>query len=823
MTVDALRRDLVHAWRPLRRSPLYALVVTSTLGLAVGATTALFAIAYGVALEPLALPHPERVVALWETALREGYEKFRISPGNFPDYAVQNRVFESLAMFGAGTWQATGQGDPEQLQGAAVGPDYFRVLGVQPSLGRAFRPEDLSPTAEPVVILGHGIWMRWFGGQRDILGRSLRLDGRPYTIVGVMPDGVYPTWPLTVGGFNFLPAYQQLWTPFKLSPDFAGNRRAHVFAVIGRLRHGVGLEEAQRGLDEIAARLAREHPETNADIGVRLTPLADEVSGNLQPVLFTLLGAVTVALLAACANVANMALLRSFARRRELAVRAALGARRPQIVRLVAFESLLLALAGALLGVLFAWAGLRLLLTLAPQEMPRAAGIDIDAPVLVFAGLVAAVAAALIALAPALHTRSAGLLTLLRADARGSLGSGAGRAVRRVLIAFEIATAVVLVAGAALSARSFAALSRVDAGFEKAGVLAFEVSLPGAASRDPARIDGFQTRLLERLHGVAGVRAAAIGYDLPLETTWVDAFSVEGRPPAGPDEDTTAVLRLVSSQYFDALGIRLRKGRVFTDDDRLGREGVVVVNEAFARLVFPGQAPIGQHLILRTPSIMLGDQAASRYEVVGVVADVRSRGLDAAAPPAYYLPVRQFPQATMTVFAKTAGDPLALAAPVREAMRNVDPTLPVVNIQTLEAHVASALARSRFLVTVLVAFGGAALLLAAFGVYGLLAYAVEQRRAELAVRQVLGATGRDLVRLVLGEGAVLTGAGVAGGLLAALVAGRALRALLYTVAPTDPASLGAALLLIASAAALAATLPAWRASRVNASALLRGE
>lgn len=817
-----LHRDLVHTWWALGRSPFYATLVTLMLGVMIGAATALFAIVDGIVWRPLPLPEPGRVVMVWETAVREGYPKFRVAPGNFADWAAAQRVFTRIALVGAGTWQASGDDEPEQLMGAAAGPGYFEVLGAAPTLGRTFVDGDYTPDAEPVVILSEGVWKRRFGGHAEVLGRTLVLDGRPHTVVGVMPRGVYPTWPQTTGGLNVLPAYQAVWTPLRMTSDLAATRRAHVFAVVGRLRPGVGLDDAQRGMDEIAARLAAAFPETNEGAGVLVTPLADDVAGDVRPLLLVLLGAVGLALVATCANVANMAVLRAEARRHELAVRAALGAGRAQVVRLVFLEAATLAALGGGLGLILAWAGLDVLLALAPREMPRVDDVAIGGRAALAGAALALGAAVLIGAVPFRQTWRTGAVESLRGAGRRA-GAPAARPVRRALMAVELATAVVLVAGALLAWRGVSTLRATETGFDSAGVLSFELALPPPVSRDPDGVERFQTALLERLRSLPGVTAAGVGYDLPLETTWVDAYTIEGRPVAADDESPSAVLKLASPGYFSALGLERVRGRVFTDDDGAGRGGVAVVNEAFARSAFGGDDPIGQRLHVGTAARFYGGARPSTFEVVGVVKDVRARGLDQAPPPAFYLPARQFPQAVMSVFVKTAGQVRAMADIVGRTVGELDATLPVVNLQPLDVHVAAGLAGPRFLLTVLAAFAVAALWLAALGVYGLLAFAVAQRRGELAIRSALGATRPRLVSLVVAEGAVMGALGVAAGLIAAGLLGRLAASAFHEVADIDALALLTGGALTLTVAVAAGALPAWGAADVDPARLLREE
>lgn len=817
--MNALLQDLRFASRTILKTPGFAAIVVLTLGLGIGANTAIFSVVNAVLLRPLPYEEPNRLVALWETQLNENGRRSRVTPANALDWRDQSEVFEDLAMFSASGGNLTGAGAPEQLLGADVSESYFRVLGVEPLLGRTFRPEEHMPGADQVVILSHDLWQRRFGGQPDVIGQELRLSDTPRTVVGVMPPGIYPTWPATQAYIPFLPRYQQVWLPMAMTPERAAARTSHVLGTIARLNDDVMLEQAQANMDTIARRLEQQHPAANRDEGVTVVPLVDEVVGDVRRALLILLGAVGLVLLVACANLASLMLARSAARQKEIAIRTALGAGRWQLVRQLIVESMLLAALGGAAGIGLAFVGIDLLAALTPQDIPRLGTVGIDTTVLIFALAASVLTGMMFGLIPALRVSRADLHHTLKQGGRVEV-QGGGDAFRRMLVTAEVSVAVLLVIGAGLLIKSFWNLQQIDPGFDSSRTMNFRVGLPEATYQEAYQVLNFQDQVIERVGGLAGVQSVAFAYDHPLDATWGDAFRIEGRPEPEPGRLPGAWLRPISPDYFRTAGIEVLRGRPLTETDDLDHPGAVVVNEAFVRRYFPDEEPLGRQLRLQshwrfeTPTV---------FEIVGIARDVRFLGPDTEPAPAYYRPFKQFPDPFMQVLVRTEADPMSFVNPVREAIWSIDPDLPVGSVTTMAQHYSNAIAQPRFNMLLLALFGGLALLLASVGVYGLLSYHVAQRTQEIGIRMALGAQIRDVVRLVVGEGLWLTGIGVVVGLAGAVALTRVMANLLFGVSPIDVPTFALVAAFLAAVALLASYVPARRATRVDPMIALRAE
>ena len=777
-----LPQEIRNAMRSLVRSPGFTLTAVLTVALGVGANAAVFSVVNTVLFQPLPYEEADRLVALWEAKTDDPGRKSRATAANYTDWEAQNSLFDELALFGAAGLSWTGDGEPEQLLGSRVSEPYFRVLGVDPQLGRAFRPADDRPGAAPVVVLGHGLWQRRFGGRPDVIGETMRLDDRLYTVVGVMPPGLYPTWPATQGNFAFLPRYQQLWVPLALSSEQREDRRSHVYGAIGRLRDGVSLAAAQSEMDTIAGRLAAAHPAANRDEAIIVTPLTDEVVGQVREALLIVLGAVGVVLLVACANVAGLALARGVAGRKDIAIRVALGATRWRVARHLLIEGTVLAAAGGALGVVLAVWGVDGLSLVLPADIPRLAEFRVGGRVLGFAAVVAVLTGALFSLAPVLQTAhertSMALADGGRHDGRGSGGQG----VRGWLVVGQVALAVLLMVSSGLLVRSFWNLQRVDTGFDPDDVLTLELALPASRYPGPTEIVAFKEQLRDAVAALPGVHSVSTAYNHPLEATWSDGFRFLGRPAPEPGRAPGGWMRPVGHDYFETAGIPILRGRSFTPTDDLDHPGVVVVNEAFARMYSPDEDPIGQRIGL-APSLPWSTPIA--HEIVGVVRDVRFLGLDVAPQPAFYRPSAQFPLGQLVLLARIDGEASALAAAARAAVWSLDPDLPVVDSGTMARHFDNAVAQPRFTMLLIGLFGALALGLAALGVYGTLSYYVAQRTHEIGVRVAIGAGVRDVVGLVVGRGARLMLVGMVCGLAGAAVVARLMTSVLFEVRPLD--------------------------------------
>ena len=805
-----MTRTLRYAARSLRKSPTLTLAVVLTLAVCIGATTAVFSVVYAVLFRPLPFADPNRVLLLRE--MWQGHAG-SVSVGNWADVRREDRLFQHLVPMQGTSVNLAGSDVPENVTGARVGPDFFALLGVTPALGRAFLPDEDRPGSDGVVVLSDRLWRRRFGGDPGVIGRDIRIDGVPRRVIGVMPRTL-----------DYTVLDEELWLPSAFTPAQLSEHDEHFLTVLGRLKPGVALAQLGPELDQIARGLRERYPQVNEDRSLAVSPLHEELVGDYRPRLFTLLGAVAFVLLIACANIANLLLARATSRARETAIRAAIGAGRGHILRHALAESLLLAAGGGLLGILAAYWGVAGLVAIGPADIPRLALARVDAPTLGFVVVLTLLSGLIFGLAPA--ARMAAQLPQDALKEGGRAGSARRDRLRAVLVVGEIALALVLLTGAGLLIRSAIALNRVDPGFDPRGVLVGRVSLPASGYATAEQSVQAFSRIAERMEQAPGVAAAGLASVAPFEGGSDNGLVPEGRP-LDIRSAIQSDMRLVTSGYFGAMGLRLRAGRIFTSRDGAGAPLVMVVNETFARRAWPGTDPIGKRVACCEPG---PDNGPNWKTVVGVVADVRADGVDRTAPPEFYLPMAQAPHAawqwigrTMTLAARTRGDPTALAAGMRDAVSGVDRSLPVYDIGTMGERRTASLASSRFSTTLLTVFGGIALLLAAIGVYGVISYGVTQRSQEIGIRVALGAGQARVLRLVVGHAAALTGAGLALGLFGSLLLSRVIGGLLFQVSPTDPPTLAAGVAVLALVALVAALLPAQRAARVDPAIALRAD
>jgi putative ABC transport system permease protein len=811
-----LRQDAVFAFRQLREAPAFALIAIFTLALGIGATTAIFSLLNAVVLQPLPFPDPERIVYLW--SVDRGQDR-STSPGNFLEFKNGVPSFERLAASVKASFNLTGDGAPERIDGSRMTAEYFDVLGAKPALGRFFTAAEDAPGRERVVVLSDGLWRERFGGDPEILGKAIRLNGLPHTVIGVMPAFV------TLSSSD-----SRLWVPLALAPEDVTNYGNSYLRVIGRLRPEASRTAAQAEIDRIAKRLKKLDPRSNVDKEARIEPFLDRLLGGYRRRLLVLLGAVGCVLLIACVNVANLLLARGAARGREIAIRAALGAGRRRIVRQLLTESVVLSLAGAVAGTGLAWLGLRGLVAISPAGVPRLAEAGIDGRALACALGLGFVASLLSGLVPALRTARPDLQSTLKEGGR-SLGVGSPRdRVRTGLLVAEVALALVLLAGAGLLIRSALALQNVELGFEPVGVLTAQLSLPEAdypetdSSEGSSPMGNRAVAAVQRVVGevgrIPGVESAAAVSILPLSGSDTSSrLDIEGNP-LPPGQEIHGSTREVTPGYFRTMRIPLLRGRDFTAADRKGAPKVAVVNQALARLAWPGGEAVGKRLAYTGE-----DDQPDWIEVVGVVGDVRLGHLeDEEVRPGFYLPMDQSDliggDISTAVVARTAGDPASLAAAVRRAVATVDPRLPVFELATMEEVRASSAATARFNMLMLTSLGVIGLLLAAVGIYGVIAWFVSQRTQEIGLRMALGATQGKVLAMVTWQAMrpVLVGLGV--GVLGALAATRLLGGLLFGVTATDPLTFAGVLAVLAAAALLASWVPARRASRVEPSRAL---
>jgi putative ABC transport system permease protein len=802
--METLLQDVRYGVRMMRKRPGFTAVVVLTLALGIGANTAIFSVVNAVLLRPLPYRNAERLV--WVAGnVRGGTNRASVSPPDYVDYRAQNTVFEEFAASTSvpSPVNLTGAGEPERLTGSRVTANYFRAFGVEPALGRGFGADEERTGSAPIAVLSDGLWKRRFGGDPSIVGKTLTLDGKAVTVVGVAPPE-----------FQY-PAGTELWLPLDFDDPEMKIRAAHFLRPIGLLKNGVTLEQARAETDLIARRLEEQYAETNAGWSLTLVPLQEQVVGGVRTSLWVLLGAVGFVLLIACANVSNLMLARAAARRRELALRAALGASRWRVARQQLTENVLLSLAGGALGLLLAAWGVDLLAALGAGDIPRAREIGVDGRVLAFTAALSVLTGLAFGLLPALRASRSDLNEVLKDAGRGTSGPGRGR-VRAALVVSEIALSLVLLAGAGLLVKSLISLLSVNPGFDPANVLTLRINLARARYARPEQAAAFFSDLQRRVAGLPGVEAAGMISELPLSGQPNDMyFYVAGRPPQTADQKVTADYRRVNQDYFRAMRIPVLRGRDFTEQEVAGNAQVVVINETLARQFFPDEDPLGKRLV-----IDFGKQ--EQFEIVGVAGDVLHRSLDGGVYQMMYAPTLRIGGTNLVVRTSSA-DPLALAAAVRGEVAAIDRDQPVSAVRAMREVVSGSVAQQRFRTLLLATFAGVALLLAGVGIYGVIAYSVTHRTHEIGIRMALGAGAGDILKMVVGQGMALALAGVAVGLLAALALTRVLSSLLFGVTATDAVTFAAVSLLIAAVALLACLVPARRATKVDPMVALRYE
>jgi putative ABC transport system permease protein len=810
--MDSVLQDFRYSVRKLVRAPAFSLVAVLTLAVAIGATTAVFSLVDGVLLKSLPFRDPERLVRVHSLA---GQTVSSVSQPDFLDYRSQSHTVSPMAAYSVGSANLTAAGaEPIRIQLARVSAVWFDLLGVRPQLGRAFRDEEEKAGAAPVAVLSQSLWRSRFGADPRVLGTSIRIDGKIVTVVGVAPAG------------SNHPEDADAWVPlvfegWEAQPD---NRGGHWLRLVGRLAAQVTIEQAGRELAKIAGGLALQYPKTNTGYSAGVTPLLDALVGPVRPALLALLGAVAFVLLIACANVANLMLVRAGTREGEIAVRMALGAGSSRLARQLVLESLVLSLCAAALGAALATWAVDAVVAFGPQGIPRLSAVAVDGRALAFGIAVASITGILFGLVPALHAANPDVAQVLRRSAPAAGHDATGR-TRAILIVGEMALAVVLLAGAGLMARSFLRLVNTDPGIRTDHVVTFKVNLPDARYPQLRQLREFVDRMTERLRRVPGALEVGVTYKEPFTASGFGfSYEVAGRAPAEPGHEPTAQVRPATPGFFPALGIRLLRGRLYDENDRSGRPRVMVVSEEFVRRTFPGEDPLGKRIELGWGR---ADEEGGSFqaggEIVGVVADVRQFGAALEAPPLVYLPLSQAPVETLTTLIRSNAEPAAVQRAAREAMQELDPDLPLYRLSTMDRVRSQSLDEPRFYATLLGAFALLALLLAAVGIYGVISYSVSQRTRELGIRMALGATAQAVLRLVLHQGLLLVGAGIALGLAASFALTRLLRSLLYGVGALDPLTLALVCAVLCGAALLACWLPARRAARVDPLVAMRAE
>ncbi len=809
--MDQFLQDIRFGWRLLRRTPGFTISAVLALALGIGATTAIFSVLDRVVLRPLPYPDPDRLAMVWEVNDGKGLSHERISPVNFGDYRGLAQVFEDAAAWWYPQLTLTETGhEPLRVSAIEATANFFSVLGVQPMLGAGF-PKSPLYAREGIAVISHRLWRERFGSDPSIVGKTVALNGPLFTVVGVMPQG-----------FQY-PNDTDVW--HRIVWDVAQHSRgAHFMESIVRLKPGVTVDAANNELRALTKRLGRENPSTNGDYTARAIPLATEVVGFFRPALFALFGAAAFLLVITCTNVASLLLARATVREREVAVRAAIGASRGRLIRQFLTESVLLAVMGTALGVAVAVGSVKALVAATPVELPRLAGVGLDARMLLFAVTLALLTAIAFGVVPAMLMARGDMQRPLKESGRGD-GGGARRRARSTLVVAEIGLAVMLLVGAALLARSFQRLVQQDPGFKAARAVTAKVELPYSYS-DFSRIVDFYDRLLASLRSEPGISVAGASNFLPLEAAWRGPFFVQGRPRPRSGDESQAQHQTIDDDYFRALGVPLVKGRFFNANDNADAPGVIIVNDALARRQWPGEDPIGQSVI--SPITVIGPMGRSLmkrplFQVVGVVASVKNSTLVRDAEPAIYFNFRQFPFRGLHIVVQGRGDPAALLATLRTSVQRLDPNLPLASARTVDRIIGEATDRPRALMLLMGIFAALALVLSALGIYSVMSYSVNQRRQELSVRMALGAQPSDVLWLVVRQGLWLALVGGVAGAAGALAVGRALSSLLYGVSSGDAAAFIVAIALALVTALAACLLPARRAAALDPLTGLRAD
>ena len=807
--MQSLLQDLRYGARTLWKNPGFTLIAVVTLSLGIGANTAIFTVVNAALLRGLPYRAPERLVHLFETTPQKAFAQREFSYPDYQDYQ-RSQAFEGLGAYTGGGGILTGRGEPQRIFAPAVSANFFSVLGVEPLLGRTFREGEDKPGAERVTVLTYGMWRRVFGGDPGVLGQTLTVSNNQYTVVGVLPPS-----------FQFALRQADLWLPYQPTPNQLSRRFMHGTNLIGRLRPGVSLEQANAETSAITQRIAEEHKESHAGTLLLLTPLQEQVTGSVKPALLALLAAVGFVLLMVCANVASLLLARSLARQKEIALRAALGATRVRIIRQLLTEATLLSSLGGLGGLLVAGLGLDALMAALPQNqlaaMPFFETLRLDPGILMFALALALLTGLVFGLAPALQASRLDLQGALKDGGRAS-GGVAGQRLRSALVGSEIALAVVLLVGAGLMMKSLLRLMQVNLGFDPTNVLTMTVVLPAGKYTDPNRMVAYYQQAQERLAALPGVTGVGAVSQLPLQPGNTTRFIVEGEPAPPPGQETEANIRVASANYFQALGIPLAQGRNFAESDKADATRVAIINQSLAEKLFGGRSAVGRRLLF--PSF-----PNQSVEIVGVVGDVKTTGLDQAVRPVLYYPFTQNASIATNLVLRAKADAAAVANAARSECRALEPDVAIFNVQTMETLIAQTPAafmrRAPAWLTGI--FAGVALLLAALGVYGVVSYSVSQRTREIGVRMALGARGADILKLVLRQGLSLTLIGVATGTVAALALTRWLDSLLYEVSARDPLTFALVIGALTLVALLACYIPARRAAKVEPVVSLRHE
>ncbi|MBS1788095.1 MAG: ABC transporter permease [Acidobacteria bacterium] len=813
-------QDLSFGLRGLRKAPGFALVAIGSLALGIAANSAVFSVMNALLLRPLAYPDADRLVILWSRSPGLQVEQDWFSPGQYQDVKTQNHVFEQTAITIGASFNLTGQGVPEHIDGARVSSSFFPLFRVNAKLGRVFTEEEDVPGKAPSVILSHSFWQRRYGADSAVIGQSLILNGNSYAIIGVMS----PEFTLTN---EVMPAVNAIGRadvllPLPMNEAARANRGNEDFNIFGKLKPGVSRAQAQADMDLIAARMRQDFPQnypSNGGLTISVVPLLEQVVGDVGSTLPILMSAVGFVLLIACVNVANLLLVRAAVRQKEIAVRLAVGASRWRVIRQLLTESVLLASVGGVLGLGLAFATVRALRTFGPQNIPRLSEVGIDWRVAVFTTLVVLLTGIVFGLVPALRASRVDLHDTLKDGGRSASGASGHttQRLRKLLVVAEIALSLVLLVCAGLLIRSYQRILSSHPGFDPRNVVAMRMALPQAKAPTPEAIISFYQRVTDRLRSVSGVEAAGVSYSLPMSTVafaW-DPITVEGYVPRAVGEKIMANIRIISPDYFRAMRVPLVQGRFFDERDKRGEPDAVIINEALAERFWPNQTPLGKRLRMT--------RKEPWTTVVGVIRDARQFSTEKEPPISVYFPFEQSLTRNMHLVVRTKSDPVAMTAGIVKEIQAVDPEMPAFDVATMEQRMSDFLARRRFAMILLGVFAGIAILLAAVGIYGVMSYSVNQRTHEIGVRVALGATSRDVLRLILRQGLTLALVGAGSGLIAAFALTRFLATMLFGIHAKDPLTFISVALLLIAVALFACWIPARRATKVDPMVALRYE
>jgi putative ABC transport system permease protein len=812
--METILKDIHYGIRSLLKHPGFTAIAVITLALGIGANTAMFSVINAVLLRPLPYRDPARLVTIWEESPERGMYQMPVSLANLRDWIDQNQSFEQISAYTFTNLNLTGTGEPARLGTVRSSANLFPLVGATPVIGRSFLPEEDKEGANHVVILGHALWQSRFASDPGIVGKSLTLNNQSYTVVGVMAsNSQFPV------GFGYMG--KVLNDPIDLYVPLAASGREtergnYSFFAIGRLKPGVSIDQARAEMTTIERRLEKQYPDGNTGIGISLVPTQEQTVKEIRPALLVLFGAVAFLLLIACANIANLLLARAASRKKEIAIRTALGASRLRVLRLLLTESLMLSLAGGGIGFLLALWGTDALMALEPDNIPRLNEVGVDARVFLFTLAISIVTGIVFGLAPGIRAAKPDLNEALKEGSKGSMGSSGSKRTRSVLVALEVALSLMLLAGAGLMIKSFIRLQQTNLGFNPENVLAVSLTLPESRYPEDRQQASFFQDALSRLQSVAGVQSAGATTSLPLTLSVNGSdFRIEGHPEPEAGKELIINMSGVSPGYFHTLGVPLLKGRDFSDRDNKDAPEAAIINNDLARTYFPNEEPIGKRMKLT--------DGESWISIVGVTGDVKQLGQDIGVKPEIYFPYLQVPASSMSLVARTAKEPLSLVGAVKTQIQLIDKDLPIDDAKTMQQLLANSRSGRRFNLILLTGFALVALVLAMVGIYGVMSYTVAQRTHEIGIRVAVGAQSRDVFRMVIGQGMMLALIGVAFGLVGAFALTRLMTTMLFGVEPTDPATFVSITALLTGVALLASYIPARRATKVDPLVALRYE